>query len=60
MDELKRIKNNFLILNVPTSFFTVATCKVYGVQREFGRETCKPKLPFLFVSGMLLLYMSQQ
>ncbi len=32
-------------------------CKVeaYGAQKEFGTETCKPKLPFPFVPHTLLL-----
>ncbi len=36
-------------MNVPTSFFTVATCGVeaYGALIEFGTETCKLKLLFL-------------
>ncbi len=38
------------------------TCKVeaYGVQREFGTETCKPKLLFPFVHPTLLLPLKQE
>ncbi len=47
MDKQKGL-NNFPILNVPTSFFNVATCKVEAcrVQREFETETCQPKLQY--------------
>ncbi len=49
-------------MNVPTTFFTVATCKVeaYGAQRETVISVCKFLFWILFAPCMLLLYVSQQ
>ncbi len=59
---MDKLKKNFPILNIPTSFFNVATCKVevYGVQKETVTSVYKFLFQILFSPCMDLLYMSQQ
>ncbi len=60
-----RTKNNkiifgFWMYHPPSSLLQKCKVEAYGARKEFGTETCKPKLPFSFVPHGLLLYMSQQ